>query len=322
MEDTETSASSLLCEEDESCLKEQGRYKDETFAFCSVSETDCEHIAMLIQRETIFQSNSEDCAVKSERKWLNSARLDAIKWILDTRARFGFQFGTAYLSLVYFDLFLSRKTIQDGMLWAIRLLSLVCLSLAAKMEESEPHALSKYRVNVYNFEGNMIQRMELLVLTTLEWRMCCVTPFAYLNYFIIKFCGELRHKELATRAAELTLVLMEEINVAEHRPSTVAAAAVLAAYDYGLTRNIVEIKINEVPSLEKEHTFSCYSLLQRIVVLKSKSPKTVVTPYSWSTNSSSIDALDDDARMKSKAGTNRRLNYTDVDEQSSLRKAS
>lgn len=278
MTEAETSFYSFLCEEDASCLKEQGHYKDETFDFCYVSETDCEYIVMLIQRETIFQSDSKEFPVKSERKWLNSARLDAIKWILDTRARFGFQFGTAYLSLIYFDRFLSRKTIEDGMLWAIRLLSLVCLSLAAKMEESEPQALAKYHKNDYNFEGNMIQRMELLVLTTLEWRVCCVTPFAYLNYFIIKFCGELRHEELATRATEFTLLLMEEINVAEHRPSTVAAAAVLAAYDYGLTRKIVEIKINEVPSLEQDHTFSCYSLLQRIAVLKSKTPKNSYYP--------------------------------------------
>lgn len=93
---------------------------------------------------------------------------------------------------------------------------------------------------------------------------------------------------------------MEEINVAEHRPSTVAAAALLAAYDYGLTRKIVEIMINDVPSLEKDHTFSRYSLLQRIVLLKSKTPKTVITPYSWSPISSYIDAFDDDPRMKSR----------------------
>lgn len=69
-------------------------------------------------------------------------------------------------------------------------------------------ALSEYHVDEYNFEGNVIQRMELMVLNTLEWKICCATPFAYLNYFITKFCGELRHKDLINRATELILALM------------------------------------------------------------------------------------------------------------------
>lgn len=39
-----------------------------------------------------------------------------------------------------------------------------------------------------------------------------------------------------------------EINVMEHRPSIIAAAAVLAAYDYHLTKKVMEIKMNAVPS--------------------------------------------------------------------------
>lgn len=34
----------------------------------------------------------------------------------------------------------------------------------------------------------------------------------------------------------------------EHRPSIIAAAAVLAAYDYHLTKKVMEIKMNAVPS--------------------------------------------------------------------------
>lgn len=36
------------------------------------------------------------------------------------------------------------------------------------------------------FEARTIQRMELLVLSTLKWRMQAVTPFSFIDYFIRK----------------------------------------------------------------------------------------------------------------------------------------
>lgn len=94
-------------------------------------------------------------------------------------------------------------------MWAIRLLSVACLSLAAKMGEFKAPALSDYHVDDYNFEGRVIQRMELLVLNTLEWNMSLITPFAYLNYFTTKFCGECSHKKLVTRAIELIFTIIK-----------------------------------------------------------------------------------------------------------------
>lgn len=93
-------------------------------------------------------------------------------------------------------------------MWAIRLLSVACLSLAAKMEECRVPALSEFAVDDYVFEDKVIQRMELLVLSTLEWKMSSVTPFAYLHFFILKFCGEeARLKELVSKAVELILAI-------------------------------------------------------------------------------------------------------------------
>ncbi|PIN06119.1 G1/S-specific cyclin D [Handroanthus impetiginosus] len=312
MEDSDNSLPSLLCEEDESCLKEQYHYKDKNFDFCS----DFEYIEKLFEKETIFESNSKSFSVKSERSWLKCARLEAVRWVLKTRALFGFHFSTAYLSMIYFDRFFARRSIDNGKSWPIRLLSVACLSLAAKMEECDVPALSEYHVDEYNFEGNVIQKMELLVLSTLEWKISCATPFAYLNYFINKFCGERRSKELINRAVELIFALIEEINVMEHRPSIIAAAAVLAAYDYGLTKKVLEIKVNAIPSwgsLEKEHTFSCYSLLQEIGMLKSKKSKVIVSPSLLPTYSSSIDVLDNSTTTSTGDNKRRRM-YMDDDQ--------
>lgn len=75
------------------------------------------------------------------------------------------------------------------------------------MEECKVPALSEFPVQGYDFESNVIQRMELLVLNTLEWKMGSITPFAYLHYFINKFCGESRTKGLVSSAVKLTLTI-------------------------------------------------------------------------------------------------------------------
>lgn len=38
-----------------------------------------------------------------------------------------------------------------------------------------------------------------------------------------------------------------EINLVEHQPSVIAAASVLAAYDYQLTKTVVDNKMNIIP---------------------------------------------------------------------------
>jgi hypothetical protein len=42
----------------------------------------------------------------------------------------------------------------------------------------------------YSFDLDAIQRMEIYVLDSLNWRMQAVTPFSYINYFVDKFTGE------------------------------------------------------------------------------------------------------------------------------------
>lgn len=72
------------------------------------------------------------------------------------------------------------------------------------MEERKVPALREYNVDEYNFEADVIKRMELLVLNTLQWEMGSVTPFEFLHYFITKFFGDSSpHKGLVSRAIEL-----------------------------------------------------------------------------------------------------------------------
>jgi cyclin D5 len=67
--------------------------------------------------------------------------------------------------------------------WAARLLSVACVSVAAKMEECQAPALSEFDAGDYDFCPASIRRMELLVLSTLGWRMGAVTPLDFLPCF-------------------------------------------------------------------------------------------------------------------------------------------
>nr|ACN31852.1 unknown [Zea mays] len=115
-----------------------------------------------------------------------------------------------------------------------QLLAVACVSLAAKMEETAvPQCLDLQEVGDarYVFEAKTVQRMELLVLTTLNWRMHAVTPFSYVDYFLNKLnnggstaprsCWLLQSAELILRAARGT-------GCVGFRPSEIAAAVAAA----------------------------------------------------------------------------------------------
>ncbi|KAM5576781.1 cyclin-D5-1 [Rosa sericea] len=318
MEDSEFS--SLLCREDETCLMNQVEDDDEeleNFYPFFVSENEDEYIENLVQKESYcFGSKGfvpfTHCSATS---WFKAARLDSIDWIFNARAEFGFRLQTAYLSITYYDLFLSKRSIDDGKLWAFRLLSVACLSLAAKMEEIKVPSLSEFQVQDYDFEGRTIQRMELMVLSTLEWKLGSITPFAYLHNFVYKFCCECesRPKGLVSGAIRLIVAMTKEIDLIDTRPSVIAAAAILALVDGQLTRKLLELKISSISfwhSQDYEHIYSCYNLMQEIMERKDKTPPkfSLSSPNVLPTQSSSIDVLE------ISVGTKRRLTFSDSDD--------
>ncbi|CAH9146237.1 unnamed protein product [Cuscuta epithymum] len=77
---------------------------------------------------------------------------------------------------------------KESKSWMMQLLAVACLSIAAKMAETDvPLSLDlQTGDSKYVFEGRTIQRMKLLVLTTLKWRMQAVTPFSFMDYYLTK----------------------------------------------------------------------------------------------------------------------------------------
>ncbi|XP_059456478.1 cyclin-D5-1-like [Corylus avellana] len=249
------------------------------------------HIQILVQRESRAGFGISKSFVKTP-SWLESARLEAIVWIFEARESFGFLYDTAYISVTYFDRFLSMlPIIDDGEIWAIRSLATACLSLAAKIEENKKRpGLSK--LSGYSFVWEAIWRNELIVLEAFEWKMAPITPFHYLNYFINIFCGEAKPEGLVYRVVQLIMAATKEINLMDHRPSVIAASAVLRAFDDQLTKEQFELKMNDVISLwgsiEKEHIFSSYYMMENVEMGKVKTIRPTADFLNLSSTHSSL----------------------------------
>ncbi|KAJ3702856.1 hypothetical protein LUZ61_006561 [Rhynchospora tenuis] len=260
-------ASSLICQEDGASLEEEERLQWDldnlsSFGdFIDLSESDDEYIGLLISKESSFEESTTQ--EESSEKQFVPARTDAIVWILKTNKRLGFGFKTAYMAVVYLDRFFLHRIIDRGKVWAVRLLSIACLSLAAKMEENKAITLSDFQFEDYLFKCETIQRMELLVLATLQWRMIVITPFAYLSYFASKL-HEHGTNGLIERAIRFIFSSIRVISSVVNRPSVIACASILASSDEKLSRQSVELKLSSLSLLElldNEHVYSCYSMM-------------------------------------------------------------
>ncbi|XP_074295286.1 cyclin-D5-1 isoform X2 [Silene latifolia] len=284
-----SSSLNLLCDEDQYCINDEDDQDKHNLIIqsCCDLEYEDDYIKNLILKELNFESSNNTSSSSSidYPSWLRDSRFDAVRWILN-----------------------------ENKLWAVRLLSVACLSLAAKMEESKVAALSEYPVLDFGFDTHAIQKMELLVLSTLNWKMGLVTPFAYLHFFA-KEVGD--HKillgDLLSKAVELLMALMQEIRLIEYRPSVIALAAVLAASDWQMTRETLKIKVNSVSIWETSDTLqqetqllSCYNIMQRLSTKGNTSTPSLPEVQHTSDETPFI------------VGTKRKLTFTDSDENPNL----
>lgn len=114
---------------------------------------------------------------------------------------------------------------QKQRAWTMSLLALACLSLAAKIDEPKVPLCLDLQVNSFDlmqsslnmlsqislitlwwlvylvvffqvgeskyvFESETIQKMELMVLNKLGWRMQAITPFSFIDYFLSKISDD------------------------------------------------------------------------------------------------------------------------------------
>ncbi|XP_023001871.1 cyclin-D4-2-like [Cucurbita maxima] len=189
------------------------------------------------------------------------ARKDAVDWIEQVSARFNFGPLCTYLAVNYMDRFLSAYTLPKGKAWTMQLLAVACLSLAAKLEETEVPISLDLQVggSKFVFEARTIERMELLVLTTLGWRMQAVTPFSFIDHYLCKIHHD--DKTSIARSIHLLLNIIQGIEFLEFKPSEIAAAVAISVAGEG-EETAIPLLIQQ--KLHMERVVKCIKLVKEM----------------------------------------------------------
>ncbi|KAI6688063.1 hypothetical protein NL676_024891 [Syzygium grande] len=161
---------------------------------------------------------------------LAGARREAVGWMMRAHARCDFSALTAVLAVDYLDRFLFGFGSQTEKPWMTQLTAVACLSLAAKVEETQVTLLLDIQgeESNYVFEAKTIQRMELLVLSTLDWKMNPVTPLSFIDYFARRL-GLKGHLcwEFLWRCERVLLASLSDCRSTSYLASVMAAAVIL-----------------------------------------------------------------------------------------------
>lgn len=197
---------------------------------------------------------------------ISVARMEAVEWMLKVNAHYGFTALTAILAINYLDRFLSSLHFQRDKPWMIQLAAVTCLSLAAKVEETQVPLLLDLQVEdtKYVFEAKTIQRMELLVLSTLQWRMNPVTPLSFLDHIIRRLGLKTHlHWEFLRRCERLLLSVVADSRFVGYLPSVLAAATMLHVIHHVDPCNSTEYQnqLLGVLNLNREKVKDCYELI-------------------------------------------------------------
>lgn len=198
---------------------------------------------------------------------LSLARKEAVEWVLRTNSFFGFSAMTAILAVNYLDRFLSSLSLQKDEPWMIQLSAVTCLSLAAKVDETRVPLLVDLQVECtkYVFEAKTIQRMEILVLSSLKWRMNPVIPLSFLD-LIVRRLGLKRyiHSEFLRLCENLLLSIISDSRFLSYLPSVLATATMLHVIHQVAQCNAIgyENQLLKVLKINKEEVDECFELIQ------------------------------------------------------------
>ncbi|RZR84069.1 hypothetical protein BHM03_00010796 [Ensete ventricosum] len=208
---------SLYCQEDSLELEEDrtGPVPPVLDELDAVAEEEWANVLCFLtaKEEETRPELSVDCG--GEDTYLLSARREAVEWVDRTAARHAFSVLTAMLAVNYLDrCFLPSAAagglrLQKDKPWMGRLAAVACLSLAAKVEETsvpllldlQAAATPEPEENKYVFEAKTIRRMELLVLSTLSWRMNPVTPLSFVHHLLLRLYPKDKNAISTTTAA-------------------------------------------------------------------------------------------------------------------------
>lgn len=229
-----------------------------------------DELLTLFAKEKEAQAHLGNRDLISNEAHLDVARKGALDWMIRVSAHYGFVAMTTVLAVNYFDKFLLSPCFQRDKPWMSQLAAVACLSLAAKVEETQVPLLLDLQMeeSKFVFESKTIMRMELLVLSTLQWKMNPVTPLSFIDY-ILRRLGLTTHHlhwEFLRRCECLLLSLITNSRFGCYLPSVMAAATMCFVIQEIDPCNALEYQNQLMGTLEvsKENVDDCYKLILEV----------------------------------------------------------
>ncbi|OVA15900.1 Cyclin [Macleaya cordata] len=270
---------SLFCEEERLEEEEESNEEQSSYGNNNGTTTNLSFLPLLLLEQDMFWEDEELISLFSKEQQthliisnlesnpcLESARREAVEWILRVISHYSFSPLTAILSVNYLDRFLSSLHFQREKPWMTQLVAVACLSLAAKVEETHVPLLLDLQVEEtkYVFEAKTIQRMELLVLSTLQWKMNPVTPISFLDHIIRRLgLKNNLHWEFLRRCQSLLLLVVADSRFVRYPPSVLATAIMLHVIDQVEPDNPIEYQnqLMGVLKISKGEIEDCYQFI-------------------------------------------------------------
>lgn len=155
-------------------------------------------------------------------------RKESVDWMIRISTHYGFVALTTILAVNYFDRFLISTSFQRDKPWMNQLVAVACLSVASKVEEIQAPLLMDLQMNgtKFVFESKTIMKMELLVLSSLDWKMNPVTPLAFFDYIMrrLNLTTHNLHYEFLRRCERILLSVVNDARFLGFLPSVMSAA--------------------------------------------------------------------------------------------------
>ncbi|KAL4582223.1 hypothetical protein LXL04_006767 [Taraxacum kok-saghyz] len=155
-------------------------------------------------------------------------RKESVDWMIGVSSHYGFVALTTILAVNYFDRFLISSAFQRDKPWMNQLVAVACLSVASKVEEIQAPLLLDLQIEgtKFVFESKTIMKMELLVLSSLEWKMNPVTPLAFFDYIMrrLNLTTHNLHYEFLRRCERILLSVVNDSRSLGFLPSVMSAA--------------------------------------------------------------------------------------------------
>ncbi|XP_058759688.1 cyclin-D4-2-like [Vicia villosa] len=196
-------------------------------------------------------------------------RMEAIDWIHKVGMHFGFGPLCVYLAVNFMDRFLSAVDMLKDRMWSIQLLAVASLYLAAKIDETAvPRSLDmQMNEEKYLFDNKTILKMELMILSTLNWRMHSITPFSFIDYFLNKLTDDqVPTEDSFPKSFQLIMSTIRGLDFIHFKPSEIAAAVAVTISAEGENRTVETDKAVSLLTqyVDKERVMKCIEMFQQL----------------------------------------------------------